>query len=51
MATKNYQPNIDLTNNLFDGMDASFCKASFKFPLPLTVGSLCSPSAAAKIVI
>jgi len=45
------QTIIDLTNNLLEGMDPSFCKASFKFPFPLMLGSLCSPSAAAKIVI
>lgn len=43
--------SFDLTNNLLEGMDPSFCKASFKSPLPLMVGSLCTPSAAAKIVI
>lgn len=49
--TEDLQNIIDLTNNLLEGMDPSFCKASFKFPLPLMLGSLCSPSAAAKIVI
>lgn len=43
--------SLVLTNNLFEEMDPSFCKASFKSPLPLMAGSLCTPSAAAKIVI
>lgn len=53
MMTKTNDKRILLiiTNNLLEGMDPSFCKASFKFPLPLMLGSLCSPSAAAKIVI
>lgn len=36
---------------LLEGIEASFCKASFKSSLPLMLGSLCTPSAATKIVI
>lgn len=47
----NYDNVLILTSILLEGMDPIFCKASFKSPLPLMVGSLCTPSAATKIVI
>jgi hypothetical protein len=47
----NYDNVLILTSILLEGMDPSFCKASFKSPLPLMAGSLCTPSAATKIVI
>jgi hypothetical protein len=40
-----------LTSILLADIEPSFCKASFKSPLPLMVGSLYTPSAATKIVI
>ena len=39
-----------LTKVLLEGIEASFCNASFKSELLLMVGSLCTPSAATNIV-
>jgi hypothetical protein len=50
-SEKDLQNIIDLTNNSLGGMDPSFCKASFNFPLPLMLGILSTPLAATKIVI
>lgn len=46
-----YSQNSELTSVLFDGIEARTCKASFRSPLLLMLGNLCTPSAATKIVI
>ena len=42
--------NSGLTSILLEGMEPSFCRASFKSLPPLIAGSLCTPSAATKMV-